>query len=193
MDGVISQAITSVRVMVGTVMGVWAIIIGGSADIGQSRTTIIITGPPTDMGAIGILVVAGMCLMGGEPAAEYQINSKIVPGLNKNGDYFSEEVLKEAWEDFMTKRAKPEQEMMWARHEVDDETGRPYWYIWAEGDKDGDPLGYDQPLQLSPTCVPPGSRVIVLEPDMDTAVSQAFYKAMGNGKDYYKEVFEEET
>ena len=66
-----------------------------------------------------------------------------------------------------------------ARLRVDEDTGKPYWSLWGEGWKDGQEMDPDENVELSPTAFPPGTRIVIIEPDMDSKVSQEFYKNFG--------------
>jgi hypothetical protein len=72
-----------------------------------------------------------------------------------------------------------EQETGGARLKMDDETGRPYWSLWGEGWKDREDMDPGENVTLSPDAFPPGTRIVVIEPDMDTKVSRDFYAKFG--------------
>lgn len=63
-----------------------------------------------------------------------------------------------------------------AHLEVDDVTGMPHWVLSGEGWKDSEAMSTGELIQFSPKAFPPGTRIIIMEPDMDTEVSQEFYK-----------------
>ena len=61
-----------------------------------------------------------------------------------------------------------------ANLEVDDVTDKPYWSLWGEGWKDGEDMNPGEPLQMLPTAFPPGTRIVVIEPQNET--TDKFYE-----------------
>lgn len=70
-------------------------------------------------------------------------------------------------------------------HEIDDETGNPYWKLWGEGWKDSEEMDINEAMTLDPRSFPPGTRILVIEPDMDDPCSVEFYDRLANKKEYY--------
>ena len=77
----------------------------------------------------------------------------------------------------MSKSVKREEvfEASGAYHRIDDDTGEPYWEVWAAGDKDSEELDPDEPITFKADTFPPGTRIVVLEPDIDSKESRSFY------------------
>ena len=58
-----------------------------------------------------------------------------------------------------------------------DDDGQPYWYGYHEGDKDGDRNADGEPLSISTSCWPVGTRVEISEPD-----DPQFYERLWNDR-----------
>lgn len=82
-------------------------------------------------------------------------------------------------------RKRQEQETGGANLRIDDETGMPYWELWGEGWKDSVSEEVGKAMEMLPTAFPPGTRIVVIEPDMDSDASKAFYDACAERKEFY--------
>lgn len=49
--------------------------------------------------------------------------------------------------------------------EIDEDTGKPHWVLWGADWKDEDRMDEGECMQLAPHAFPPGTRVIILEPN----------------------------
>ena len=75
----------------------------------------------------------------------------------------------------MKNATKATEESGGATLEVDEDTGKPYWSMWGAGWKDGSDMDPGENIILNPDTFPPGTRIVIIEPDMDSKVSREFY------------------
>jgi len=68
------------------------------------------------------------------------------------------------------------QETGGANLEIDDETGMPYWELWGEGWKDTDRMDVGEEMKMLPTSFPPGTRIVVIEPQ--GGLTREFYESI---------------
>ena len=69
-------------------------------------------------------------------------------------------------------------ESMGAYHRIDEDTGLAYWEAWGAGDKDSENLDPDEPIKLLASSFPPGTRIVVIEPDINSKISRDFYNKL---------------
>ena len=71
-----------------------------------------------------------------------------------------------------------------AYHEIDEDTGNPYWRLWGAGWKDDESMNPNEVMKLDPRSFPPGTRIVVIEPDVGDPKSKAFYGQLAEQKFY---------
>ena len=119
----------------------------------------------------------------------YGATKKLCKLAASYGDQFAEAVLNGRVsvpsQETMTSKCKTKSqasETGGAELCVDDETGKPYWALWGEGWKDGEDMDPGEQILLHPDTFPPGTRLVILEPDIDSKVSRKFYESFGTGR-----------
>lgn len=65
-----------------------------------------------------------------------------------------------------------------AELQIDDETGKTYWSLWGAGWKDGEDMDVGENIIYSPDTFPVGTRIVIMEPPVDSEVSQKFYNEL---------------
>lgn len=72
-----------------------------------------------------------------------------------------------------------------AYHEIDDETGLPYWRLWGEGWMDDERMDAGEVITFDPKAFPPGTRIVVIEPGIEDPRSVKFYELLADKRDFY--------